>query len=55
MISATQVRDPQTYAIIGAAMEVYNQPGRGFLEKAYVEAAKKGSLPFLAVDPFWAV
>jgi len=48
--------DPQTYAIIGAAMEVHRQLGCGFFEPIYQEAMAielvKRSIPFDAHQKF---
>lgn len=48
-------RDEQTYAIIGAAIEVHRALGAGFLERVYVEALTREmtfcSIPFRCEVP----
>lgn len=54
-----RIKDPRTYAIIGAAMYVHKVLGHGFLEKVYHEALmiefKRRKIPFLheVQIPIW--
>ena len=49
-------RDPRTFAIIGAAMEVHRVLGPGFLERVYAQALaiemQMRGIPFLPQVPF---
>jgi hypothetical protein len=53
------VRDPETYRIIGAAMEVHRILGRGFLESVYRAALRleleRRSVPTALEVPFLGV
>ncbi len=50
MTQTSADKDPQTFALIGAAMETHRQLGQGFLEQVYHEAfaieLKLSNIPF---------
>jgi GxxExxY protein len=52
-----QARDPQTYAIIGAAMEVHRELSCGFLEQVYCQAMAieltRRTIPFAREVPLF--
>ena len=56
MDSSSIARDPRTFAIIGAAMEVHRILGPGFLERVYACALaielQARDVPFLSQVPF---